>query len=212
MNRYQVLSSHYDTLTLAVEKLEHLEALCRVLWQREKTKVPTERCRLALMRCATIQAGQWCDRFEVDARELAFEVEQCRHQNDGGGCDVAADMEGHKNSLAVAIEVCTQVQNLCSELVNDKPSGALARLAFDVADEAIFDFESIENIDYQLLQGSTVSNKETGPTKATVNTLVDRIASLYSGKALPNDPTELRITGHDVYLAQKAKAELGGGV
>lgn len=41
-----------------------------------------------------------------------------------------------------------------------------------------------------------------------VNELVDVIASLYSGKAMKGDRTELVITGHVVWLAQKARDEL----
>jgi len=38
--------------------------------------------------------------------------------------------------------------------------------------------------------------------------LVNKIASLYSGEAVQNDPTELTITGDTVWLAQQARREL----
>ena len=86
-------------------------------------------------------------------------------------------------------------------------------LAFDVAEDALCDFESIESDVSRLLDAPKGESEPVAPRAASpVRALVDRVASLYSGKALPNDPTELRITGHDVYLAQQAQAELGGGV
>ncbi len=213
MNRFDVLSEHYDTVTLGVEKLEELEALCRTLWMREKGREPVDRHRVALMRCALNQAGQWCDIFQKQSEQLAEQVKQCRSQPDGGGKATVDDAGAHKDSVGLLIEVCSQIEVLCSELVNEKPEGALARLAYDVAEEALCDFDAIEFDAVRLVDSLQSGGVVTEPVPASpAQALVERIAGLYSGEALPNDPTELRITGHDVYLAQKAKAELGGGV
>ena len=213
MNRFDVLSEHYDTLTLGVEKLEELEALCRTLWNKEKAREPADSHRVALMRCAFGQAGQWCQIFQKEALKLADLVEQCRTQSNGGGKAVAYEIGAHKDSVDLLIEVCSQIQALCSELVSDKPDAVVVRLAFDVAEDALCDFESIESDVSRLLDAPKGESEPVAPRAASpVRALVDRVASLYSGKALPNDPTELRITGHDVYLAQQAQAELGGGV
>lgn len=40
--------------------------------------------------------------------------------------------------------------------------------------------------------------------------LVETIAALYSGDAMKGDPTEIKITGHVVWLAQQAKKERAG--
>lgn len=40
--------------------------------------------------------------------------------------------------------------------------------------------------------------------------LVETIAALYSGDAMKGDPTEIKITGHVVWLAQQAKKEWAG--
>ncbi len=213
MNRFDVVSEHYDTLTLGVEKLEELEALCRTLWIKEKGRTPADRHRVALMRCAVGQAGQWCDIFHKESMKLADLVEKCRALSNGGGNSIADDAGAHKDNVDLLIEVCSQIQALCSELVNEKPEGALARLAWEVAEDALCDFESIE-FDVSRLLGAPkgVSAPVKQSDAGQVRALVDRIASLYSGKALPNDATELRITGHEVYLAQQARVELGGGV
>ena len=133
MNRFDVLSEHYDTLTLGVEKLEELEALCRTLWNKEKAREPADSHRVALMRCAFGQAGQWCQIFQKEALKLADLVEQCRTQSNGGGKAVADEIGAHKDSVDLLIEVCSQIQALCSELVSDKPDAVVVRLAFDVA-------------------------------------------------------------------------------
>ncbi|PHR65090.1 hypothetical protein [Alcanivorax sp.] len=213
MNRFDVVSHHYDTVTLGVEKLEELEALCRTLWMREKGREPTDPHRVALMRCAFSQAGQWCQIFQRDALKLADLVELCRTQNNVCGPAIAEEVGEHKNSVDLLIEVCSQIQALCSELVSDKPDAVVVRLAFDVAEDALCDFESIESEVSRLLDAPKGESEPVAPQAASpIRALVDRVACLYSGKALPNDPTELRITGHDVYLAQQAQAELGGGV
>lgn len=213
MNRFDVVSHHYDTLTLGVEKLEELEALCRILWNKEKGREPVDPHRVALMRCAFSQASQWCQLFQRDVLKLADLVELCRTQNNVCGPAIAEEVGEHKNSIDLLIEVCSQIQALCSELVSNKPDAVVARLAFEVAEDALCDFESIE---FDVSRMLDAPKGESEPVEAQagspVRALVDRIAGLYSGKALPNDPTELRITGHDVYLAQRAKAELGGGV
>ena len=150
---------------------------------------------------------------KLEALKLADLVEQCRTQSNGGGKAVADEIGAHKDSVDLLIEVCSQIQALCSELVSDKPDAVVVRLAFDVAEDALCDFESIESDVSRLLDAPKGESEPVAPRAASpVRALVDRVASLYSGKALPNDPTELRITGHDVYLAQQAQAELGGGV
>lgn len=41
--------------------------------------------------------------------------------------------------------------------------------------------------------------------------LTETIAALYSGEAMKGDPTEVRITGHHVWVAQQAKKEQAAG-
>jgi hypothetical protein len=213
MNRYQALSNHHDSLTLGVECLSQLNALCRVLWQREKARVPASPQNAALMLTAMNQAGWWCDRLASQATEMARTVEQYRAQDDGGGSEVAVLVECHRNDLNAIEEVCTRVHALCAELINDKKAGVLARLACEVTEDALCDWGAIAfdlpspaseapGTASTLNPPAPDSEEEADPARD----LVERIARLYSGEALPNDPTELVITGHDVWLAQQARA------
>lgn len=126
----------------------------------------------------------------------------------------------HFDSLTLAAEVLDELEVLAFTIQKqeqnqplerrDRRTETLARLAGHLAHESLADFEAYAREVRQKIEAT--NNQPAGPgyVPGAVKALVDRVAWLYSGATIDGPPLELRITGHDVYLAKQAKAALGG--